>query len=61
MTVVHGTDKVCEIRRVYMSRPVQTIHPTDLGLIPTWISIVGAPAQGFSASWDARKTCAGKG
>ena len=37
------------------TRPVQTIHPTDLGLIPTWKSIVGAPAQGFPASWDARK------
>ena len=35
--------------------PVQTIHPTDLGLLPSWISIVWAPAQGFPASWDARK------
>ena len=37
------------------THPVQTIHPTDLGLIPTWKSIVWAPAQGFPASWDARK------
>ena len=37
------------------THPVQTIHPTDLGLIPTWKSIVWAPAQGFPTSWDARK------
>ena len=37
------------------SRPVKTIHPTNLGLIPTWISIVCAPAQEFSPSWNARK------
>ena len=37
------------------SRHFQTIHPTDLGLIPTWKSIVWAPAQGFPASWNARK------
>ena len=35
--------------------PVQTIHPTDLSLIPTWISIVWAPTQEFSPSWNARK------
>ena len=29
------------------SRPIQTIHPTDLGLLP--------PAQEFSPSWTARK------
>ena len=29
--------------------------PTDLGLMPTWKSIVCPPAQGFPASWDARK------
>ena len=34
------------------SRPVQTIHPTDLGLLPSWISMFGAPAQEFSLSWD---------
>ena len=34
------------------SRPVQTIHPTDLGLLPTWRSILRAPAQKFSPSWD---------
>ena len=27
------------------SRPVQTIHPTDLGLLPSWRSSYGAPAQ----------------
>ena len=37
------------------THPVQTIRPTDLGLIPTWKSIVWEPAQGFPASWDARK------
>ena len=36
-------------------RPVQTIHPTDLGLLPSWISISRAPAQEFSPSWNARK------
>ena len=34
------------------SRPAQTIHPTDLGLLPTWRSILRAPAQEFSPSWD---------
>ena len=34
------------------SRPVQTIHPTDLGLLPTWRSILRPPAQEFSPSWD---------
>ena len=33
-------------------RPVQTIHPTDLGLLPSWKSMVGAPAQEFSPPWD---------
>ena len=32
------------------SHPVQTIHPTDLGLLPTWRSILRAPAQEFSHS-----------
>ena len=34
---------------------VQTIHPTDLGLLPSWKSIVCAPAQRFPTFWDARK------
>ena len=33
-------------------RPVQTIHPTDFGLLPTWRSILRPPAQEFSPSWD---------
>ena len=33
-------------------RPIQTIHPTDLGLLPSWISISRPPAQEFSPSWD---------
>ena len=37
------------------SRPVQTIHPTDLGLLPSWNSMVGPLAQEFSPSWTARK------
>ena len=37
------------------SHPVQTIHPTDLGLLPTLWSSLWPPAQGFSGSWDARK------
>ena len=37
------------------SRPVQTIHPTDLALLPSWKSIFAAPAQEFSPSWNARK------
>ena len=36
-------------------RPIQTIHPTDLGLLPSWISISRPPAQEFSPSWNARK------
>ena len=36
-------------------RPDQTIHPTDLGLLPSWISISRPPAQEFSPSWNARK------
>ena len=35
-----------------MSRPIQTIHPTDLGLLPSWISMFGPPAQEFLPSWD---------
>ena len=31
-------------------RPIQTIHPTDLGLLPSWISISRPPAQEFSPS-----------
>ena len=34
-------------------RPIQTIHPTDLGLLPSWISISRPPAQEFSPSWNA--------
>ncbi len=30
-------------------------HPTDLGLLPSWISISRPPAQEFSPSWNARK------
>ena len=37
------------------SRPVQTIHPTDLGHLLSWISMFAAPAQEFSPSWNARK------
>ena len=37
------------------SRPVQTIHPTDLNLLPSWISILRQPAQEFSPAWNARK------
>ena len=37
------------------SRPVQTIYPTDLGLLPSWFSISRPPAQEFSPSWNARK------
>ena len=36
-------------------RPVQTIHPTDLNLLPSWISILRQPAQEFSPAWNARK------
>ena len=35
------------------SHPVQTIHPTDLGLLDFYP--VGNPTQEFSPSWDARK------
>ena len=34
--------------------PCPTIHPTDLGLLPSWISISRATAQEFSPSWNAR-------
>ena len=47
--------KVLEMSQLHphsKSHPVQTIHPTDLGLLPSWISMFGAPAQGFSPSWD---------
>ena len=37
------------------SHPVQTIHPTDLGLLPSWKSMVGPPTQEFFPTWDARK------
>ena len=50
--------KVLEMSQLHPhleSRPVQTIHPTDLGLLPSWKSIFGAPAQEFSPSWNARK------
>ena len=50
--------KVLEMSQLHphsKTRPVQTIHPTDLGLLPSWNSMVGAPAQEFSPSWTARK------
>ena len=50
--------KVLEMSQLHphsKSRPVQTIHPTDLGLLPSWKSIVCAPAQRFPTFWDARK------
>ena len=50
--------KVFEMSQLHphsKSRPVQTIHPTDLGLLPSWKSIFAAPAQEFSPSWNARK------
>ncbi len=50
--------KVLEMSQLHphsKTRPVQTIHPTDLGLLPSWNSIVGPPAQEFSPSWTARK------
>ena len=50
--------KVLEMSQLHphsTSHPVQTIHPTDLGLLPSWNSIVGPPAQEFSPSWTARK------
>ena len=50
--------KVLEMSQLHphsKSRPVQTIHPTDLALLPIWKSIFGAPAQEFSPSWNARK------
>ena len=54
-----STDKYTDIVTVtdshFESHPVQTIHPTDLGLLPSWNSIVGALAQEFSPSWTARK------
>ena len=50
--------KVLEMSQLHphsKTRPVQTIHPTDLGLLPSWNSIVGPPAQELSPSWTARK------
>ena len=50
--------KVLEMSQIHphsKSHPVQTIHPTDLGLLPSWKSMVGPPTQEFSPSWDARK------
>ena len=50
--------KVLEMSQLHPhsnSRHFQTIHPTDLGLLPSWKSIVGAPTQEFSPSWGARK------
>ena len=50
--------KVLEMSQLHPhleSRPVQTIHPTDLGLLPSWNSIVGPPAKELSPSWTARK------
>ena len=51
-------EKVLEMSQLHphsKTRPVQTIHPTDLGLLPSWKSIVCAPAQRFPTFWDARK------
>ena len=50
--------KVLEMSQLHPhsnSRHFQTIHPTDLGLLPSWKSIVGPPTQEFSPSWGARK------
>ena len=50
--------KVLEMSQLHPhsnSRHFQTIHPTDLGLLPSWKSIVAPPAQEFSPSWNARK------
>ena len=50
--------KVLEMSQIHphsKSHLVQTIHPTDLGLLPSWKSMVGPPTQEFSPSWDARK------
>ncbi len=55
---LHDGKKVLEMSQLRphsKSRPVQTIHPTDLGLLPSWKSIFGAPAPEFSPSWNARK------
>ena len=50
-----GEQFLVEISPHSMIRHVQTIHPTDLGLLPSWKSIVCAPAQRFTTFWDARK------
>ena len=50
-----GEQFLVEISPHSMSRHVQTIHPTDLALLPSWKSIFAAPAQEFSPSWNARK------
>ena len=47
--------KVLEMSQLHPhleSRPVQTIHPTDMGLLASCISMFGPPAQEFSPSWD---------
>ena len=50
-----GEQFLVEISPHSMSRHVQTIHPTDLALLPSWKSIFGAPAQEFSPSLNGRK------
>ena len=47
--------EMSQLRPHSKGHPVQTIHPTDLGLLPSWKSIFAAPAQEFSPSWNARK------
>ena len=50
--------KVLEMSQLHPhsnSRHFQTSRPTDLGLLPSWKSIVGPPTQEFSPSWGARK------
>ena len=49
-----GEQFLVEISPHSMSRHVQTIHPTDLALLPSWKSIFAPPAQEFSPSWNAR-------
>ena len=50
--------KVLEMSQLHPhsnSHHFQTIRPTDLGLLPSWKSIVGAPTQELSPSWSGRK------
>ena len=47
--------EMSQLRPYSKSHPVQTIHLTNLGLLPSWESMVGPPTQEFSPSWDARK------